>query len=79
MNPILLAEPKGINVFFSLLPRDGICRVYPTVCVQDILWDVFGVNTVDGVSDVPGKIIGDCFIGNLTETTLIENVLTVEW
>ena len=74
MNPILLAEPKGINVFFSLLPRDGICRVYPTVRVQDILWDVFGVNTVDGVSDVPGQIIG-----NLTETTLIENVLTVEW
>ena len=73
MNPILLAEPKGINVFF-LLPRDGICRVYPTVRVQDILWDVFGVNTVDGVSDVPGKIIG-----NLTETALIENVLTVEW
>ena len=78
MNPILLAEPKGINVFF-LLPRDGICRVYPTVRVQDILWDIFGVNTVDGVSDVPGKIIGDCFFGNLTETALIENVLTVEW
>ena len=48
--------------------------MYPTVRVQDILWDIFGVNTVDGVSDVPGKIIG-----NLTETALIENVLTVEW
>ena len=53
--------------------------MYPTVRVQDILWDIFGVNTVDGVSDVPGKIIGDCFFGNLTETALIENVLTVEW
>ena len=48
----------GDNIMLWMsLPRDGICGVYPTVCIQNILWDVFGVDAVYGVSDVPGKII----------------------
>ena len=34
---------------------DGVGGVNPTVGVEDILWDVFGMNTVNGIAHIPGK------------------------
>lgn len=31
---------------------EGVCRMYPAVRVQNVLWDVLGVDTVYGVPDV---------------------------
>ena len=34
---------------------DGVSRMNPAVGVKDILGDVFGVNTVNGIAHIPGK------------------------
>ena len=39
----------------TYLPWNGVCGVNPTVGIEDIFWDVFCVNAVYRISDVPEK------------------------
>ena len=57
----------------TYLPWNGVCGVNPTVGVEDIFWDVFCVNAVYRISDVPEKKTWGVLFASYFEQ------LTVEW